>query len=60
LTGDITPDFARIFAARREQTLPSSAARSRFDHYYRLAVNTRSAECAGECVIRVGDEVRAV
>ncbi len=45
-------------AARREQTLPSWAARSRFDHYDRLAVNTRLAETAGETVIRLGDTVR--
>ncbi len=57
-TGDVTSHFARIFAARREQTLPSWAIRSRFDHFYRLAVNTRLAEIAGDRVLRLGDEVR--
>ncbi|HVC93000.1 MAG TPA: MOSC N-terminal beta barrel domain-containing protein [Pirellulales bacterium] len=60
LTGDVTSIFTRTFAARRERSLPSWAARSRFDHYYRLAVNTRSAEIAGESVIRLGDEVRII
>jgi uncharacterized protein YcbX len=59
-TGDVTSHFAANFTARREQTLPSWAARSRFDHFYRLAVNTRLAEIAGEGVIRLGDEVRII
>lgn len=57
LTGAATPEFAKRFAQRREQTLPAWAARSRFDHFYRLAVNTRPASC--ECVqIQLGDRVR--
>ncbi len=57
LTGASMPHFAKQFAERREQTLPAWAARSRFDHFYRLAVNTRPA--ASECVqIQLGDRVR--
>jgi uncharacterized protein YcbX len=40
-TGSVTPDFQRVFAEQRASTLPSWAAKSRFNHYYRLAVNTR-------------------
>ena len=56
LDGRRYPDFGRIFEERRYETLPYWATRSRFDHFYRLAVNTRlSAPVEG--VIRVGDEV---
>ncbi|MBV9850814.1 MAG: MOSC N-terminal beta barrel domain-containing protein [Armatimonadetes bacterium] len=56
-TGEAIPDFSPIFRARREETLPAWATRSRFNHFYRLAVNTRiPAAEAGE-ILRVGDEV---
>lgn len=54
-TGAIHPGFAAEFAKRREQTLPAWVVRSRFDHFYRLAVNTRPA-CNGGW-ISVGDAV---
>lgn len=58
-TGEIGPDpaFAKTFSRRREETLPSWADRSRFDHFFRLAINTRLASGAGS-VLTVGDEVR--
>ena len=41
-TGAISdPKFQKIFAERRRKTIPPWADRSRFDHFYRLAVNTR-------------------
>lgn len=59
LTGEVGPDptFAKTFSRRREATLPDWVERSRFDHYYRLAVNTRLHSGAG-CQLTVGDEVR--
>lgn len=59
LTGEVGPDsaFAKTFSQRREATLPAWAQRSRFDHFYRLAVNTRLQAGAG-CQLTVGDEVR--
>ena len=58
-TGEPTYGFAKIFSQRRRESLPSFAARSRFDHFYRLAVNTRRLP-GGPCTIRVGDEVRVL
>jgi hypothetical protein len=55
-TGEPIPGFARTFAERRGQGLPPWAATSRFDHFYRLAVNTRPSGSGGG-TIRVGDEV---
>jgi MOSC domain-containing protein len=61
LTGEVGPerDFAKTFAELRRQTLRPWADASRFDHFYRLAVNTRSAD-GRACTIRVGDEVRVL
>jgi uncharacterized protein YcbX len=42
-TGLPTPDFQKRFVTEREKTLPAVVARSRFNHFYRLTVNTRIA-----------------
>lgn len=55
-TGQVRPNFARQFAQRRQATLPSWAPSARFDHFYRLAVNTRRLD-AGEATVRIGDAV---
>jgi len=47
LSGEATFGFAKQFAERREASLPPWAARSRFNHFYRLAVNTRGASSGG-------------
>ncbi|HET9943702.1 MAG TPA: MOSC N-terminal beta barrel domain-containing protein [Terriglobia bacterium] len=57
-TGLVTPDFQRKFAGKRAESLPSWAAMARFNHYYRLAVNTRIPASEAGKVIRTGDEVR--
>jgi uncharacterized protein YcbX len=60
VTGQAIAEFAKVFAARRERTLPRWAERSRFNHFYRLAINTRVPGGQGGTVIRVGDEVELV
>ena len=57
LTGEVTPHFQKQFVQQRTATLPASVARSRFNHFYRLAVNTRILpEMAGKA-LQVGDSV---
>ncbi len=56
-TGEIFPDFSQVFRAKREETLPPWAARARFNHFYRLAVNTRVPDTESEKTLRVGDEI---
>ncbi|MDR3710062.1 MAG: MOSC N-terminal beta barrel domain-containing protein [Capsulimonadaceae bacterium] len=59
-TAESWPDFSTTFRARREDTLPPWANRERFNHFYRLAVNTRTpADQVGK-TIRVGDEVTII
>jgi uncharacterized protein len=40
-TADSYTDFQKIFIRKRDETLPEWAERSRFNHFYRLAINTR-------------------
>jgi uncharacterized protein YcbX len=49
--------FAKRLGAQRAATLPAWAERSRFDHFYRLAVNTRSDPSQAGSAIRVGDPI---
>ena len=57
-TGEIEESaFARIFAERRRDTLPSWAEKSRFDHYYRLCVNTRIDGTEAGKVLHRSDEI---
>jgi uncharacterized protein YcbX len=58
-TGERYDEFAAIFEERRYEKLPYWATRSRFDHFYRLAVNTRPVS-RRTGTIRVGDEVRLI
>jgi uncharacterized protein len=59
-TGINNPEFAKIFAKKRQETLPEWAERSRFNHFYRLAVNTKvPADQAGKN-IHVDDELEVL
>ncbi len=49
--------FQKIFMDRRRETLPPWAEASRFDHFYRLAVNTRIPEREAGKRLHVMDEV---
>lgn len=56
-TGEVMPGFARTFAERRQQSLPSWAPREKFDHFYRLATNTSAIPDSAGKTFRVGDPV---
>jgi MOSC domain-containing protein len=56
-TGDVTPNFQKSFAVERERQLPEWAPRARFNHFYRLAVNTRLAPDQTSGKLQVGDRV---
>ena len=60
LTGGSVAGFQKEFARRREASLPDGVARSRFNHFYRLAVNTRPGDGFRPEAIRVGDVVGVV
>jgi uncharacterized protein YcbX len=56
-TAETTIAFARIFAERREQSLPEFAPRERFNHFYRLAVNTRRRPPREIARLAIGQEL---
>jgi len=57
-TAEITSDFQKIFINKRRESLPEWVNESRFNHYYKLTVNTRLAQQeTGNQVIKVGDEI---
>jgi uncharacterized protein len=56
-TGAATPQFQKIFLAQRRATLPDWAEASRFNHYYRLAVNTRCPPSEVGKKLQVGDRL---
>jgi uncharacterized protein YcbX len=56
-TGDITPGFQKRLSDFRRANLPVWTPESRFDHYYRLATNTRVASTETGKLLRVGDSV---
>jgi len=60
LTGEGYPNFSKIFAEKRAQTLPDWAEKSRFNHYYRLAINTLVPQDQAGKAIQIGDVVEVV
>ena len=54
-TGEVYPDFQKIFIRHREETLPANIERSRFNHFYRLALNTRIPLTEVGKVLKLGD-----
>jgi uncharacterized protein len=54
-TGEILEGFQKRFTQLRESTLPPWSPRPRFDHFYRLATNTRVAPSETNKLLRVGD-----
>jgi MOSC domain-containing protein len=54
-TGVIIPGFQKIFSDYRRSHVPAWCPEARFDHYYRLATNTRVASGEAGKILRVGD-----
>lgn len=56
-TGAVTQGFQKTFSQQRAETLPAGVARSRFNHFYRLAVNTRLAPDSARSPLTLGDAI---
>ena len=54
-TGAIIPGFQKTFSDHRRSHIPSWTPEARFDHYYRLATNTRVASSEAGKLLCVGD-----
>ena len=57
-TGKAYPNFQKTFVAKRRETLPEWVERSRFNHFYRLAINTQLPVTEAGKTICVGDQLR--
>ncbi len=55
--GAVMPGFGTQFRERREALLPEWSPRERFDHFYRLGINTALDSLEKGNVIHVGDSV---
>ncbi|HLG23156.1 MAG TPA: hypothetical protein VI382_10095, partial [Candidatus Manganitrophaceae bacterium] len=60
VTSEIYPEFQKTFMEKRRETLSPSAAVSRFNHFYRLCVNTRIPASESGKFVKVGDEVKII
>ena len=56
-TGAPYPKFQKTFIEQRKKTLPEWTERSRFNHYFRLAVNTKLSPTEAGKAICIGDKV---
>lgn len=55
LTGNVTAKFQQMFSQRRQQTVSAGTNLSRFNHFYRLAVNTQIPDGEADKSLNVGD-----
>ncbi|MBD1998613.1 MOSC N-terminal beta barrel domain-containing protein [Leptolyngbya sp. FACHB-541] len=58
LKGDRYPNFQKTFITKRQGTLPEWAVPQRFNHFFKLTVNTRVAASEAGKTIKLGDEVK--
>lgn len=59
-TGEQDFNFPRTFSLARQEELPPWAPAERFDHYFRLAVNTRVSPATWHEELHVGDRVTII
>lgn len=55
-TGEVYPNFQKIFSQKRQESLPLWAEQSQFNHFYRLTVNTRISDL-GDGILHQGDRL---
>lgn len=60
LSGVAYPSFQKIFIQKRQATLPEWVASSRFNHFYKLSLNTQLPKTEAGKIIRTGDEVEII
>lgn len=58
ITAQAYPNFQKIFVTQRKETLPDWVESSRFNHFFRLSVNTKVPASEAGKVLRLGDEVK--
>jgi len=59
-TGEVISGFAKRFSQLRSESLPTWAPRQRFDHFFRVAINTQRSDAGSIATLRIGDAVSIV
>ncbi len=57
LTGESYSNFQKIFINKRRETLPNWVAASRFNHFFRLSVNTKISASEASKKLEIGSHV---
>ncbi|HEY9664106.1 MAG TPA: MOSC N-terminal beta barrel domain-containing protein [Allocoleopsis sp.] len=60
MTGDPYPGFQKQFVAQRQSNLPDWAVSARFNHFYKLTLNTKVLPSEGGKTLQVGDKLTKV
>lgn len=58
LTGEQYANFQKIFVAQRQATLPDRVHSARFNHFYKLTLNTKVPASELGKIVRVGDAIK--
>lgn len=56
-TAVATENFQKIFVSKRKETLPDWTTSARFDHFYRLSINTKIPSSEVGKILKIGDPV---
>jgi len=56
-SGEVYPNFQKIFGQKRQATLPMWVNTAQFNHFYRLAVNTRVPVAEAGKIIQLGNNI---
>ncbi|WP_016953415.1 MOSC domain-containing protein [Anabaena sp. PCC 7108] len=56
--GAVYPNFQKIFVQKRQATMPSWIAASRFNHFYRLSVNTKVPTSEAGKNLQLGSKIK--
>ncbi|MBW4595115.1 MAG: MOSC N-terminal beta barrel domain-containing protein [Brasilonema angustatum HA4187-MV1] len=57
-TAKVTTHFQKVFVAKRKDSLPSWTTPTRFNHFYKLSVNTNIPASEAGKILHQGDEVK--
>ncbi len=55
VSGEVTAKFQQVFTQQRQQTLPAEVHAARFNHFYRLALNTQIPLAEAGKLLSTGD-----
>jgi len=57
-SGEVYPNFQKIFGQKRQATMPTWVNKAQFNHFFRLSVNTRVPVSAAGKMIALGSSIK--